>query len=304
MIAVALAGGGEPAVAWETGVLAGLADGGVDLRGAASIVGTSAGALVAARLAAGIDPREDAARILTTTAARATAAAPASDDLATAAPVLGPATDGAAAFAALAAAWESAGENTQERRRALGRLAIARSPGGEDAFVERIACRLPGDGWPAALRIVAVDADTGERVAFDARAGVPVARAVAASRAIPSLRPPVVVGRRRCVDGALGSTTNADVLADVPAELVLVITAVPVDPPPGGPERLWLAALRDEVAGLERARRRVVVVQASAAERAAMGPDPLSGATARAGLLAGRGRGRAIAAQISPRRAA
>jgi len=58
--AVVLAGGGERVVAWEIGVLAGFADAGLDLRGAVRIVGTSAGALVAARLAAGEDPRDEA----------------------------------------------------------------------------------------------------------------------------------------------------------------------------------------------------------------------------------------------------
>jgi NTE family protein len=311
VIAVALAGGGEPVAAWETGVLAGLADGAVDLRNAAAIVGTSAGALVAARLAAGVDPRDDAARILQRPAPAA--AAPASDRATTALATTAPATagaaparatDGAAAFAALAAAWQSAGATTQERRRAFGRLAIERSPGGEDALVERIAPQFADDAWPSALRVVAVDADTGDRVVFDARDRIPVARAVAASRAIPSLRPPISIGDRRFIDGALGSTTNADVLSEAPARLVLVLTAVPSDPPADGPERLWLAALRDEVATLERAGRPVVVVQASAEERTAMGPDPLSGATAGAALLAGRRSGRAIVAQIRPRRAA
>jgi NTE family protein len=58
---VVLAAGGERVVAWEVGVLAGLADAGLDPRGAEVVLGTSAGALVAARLAAGEDPRVDAA---------------------------------------------------------------------------------------------------------------------------------------------------------------------------------------------------------------------------------------------------
>jgi hypothetical protein len=68
-----------------------------------------------------------------------------------------------------------------------------------------------------------------------------------------------------------------------------------------GPARLWLAALRDEVAGLEHD---VVVIHASREDRAAMGPDPMSGATALLAVAAGRERGRAVAAQIRPRRAA
>jgi hypothetical protein len=54
--AIVLAGGGERLVAWQAGVLAGLAEGGLDPRRARTAVGTSAGALVAERLTAGTDP--------------------------------------------------------------------------------------------------------------------------------------------------------------------------------------------------------------------------------------------------------
>ena len=39
MIAVALSGGGERVVAWQVGVLAGLADSGLDLRWASAVLG-------------------------------------------------------------------------------------------------------------------------------------------------------------------------------------------------------------------------------------------------------------------------
>ncbi len=148
--------------------------------------------------------------------------------------------------------------------------------------------------------MAAIDALRGERVVFDAGSGVPLARAVAASRAVPMLRSPVDVGGRPFIDGALGSASNADVLAGVAVSLTIVVTPVPIEATEG-PERLWLAALRDEVAGLERA---VVVIHASPEDRAAMGPDPMSGAAAPAAVAAGRGRGLAVAAQIRPRRAA
>jgi NTE family protein len=165
--------------------------------------------------------------------------------------------------------------------------------------VASAASRLPGRGWPASLRVAAVDAQSGERVVFDAGSGVPLARAVAASRAVPLLRSPVDVGGRPYIDGALGSATNADALAGV-ASLVVVVMPVAADVAEGH-ERLWMDALRDEVAVLGRA---VAVVHASPEDLAAMGPDPMSGATAPAAVAAGRERGRAVAAQISPRRAA
>jgi NTE family protein len=279
--AVVLSGGGERVVAWQNGVLAGLADAGLDLRTATIAMGTSAGALVAARLAAGIDPRADARTI-------------------TPRPSLG----GVEAFDVLAGAWRAAGATTTQRRRAFGHVALARSPGGEDAFVASVARRFSHPAWPPALRVVAIDAQSGERVVFDRDAGVSPARAIAASRAIPTLFPPVTVGGRPFIDGALGSATNADALAGADVSLVLVITAVPAERVEHGPERSWQEALEDEVSVLESAGHRVVVVHPLAAERAAMGEDPMSGATADVAAAAGRRRGRSLARQISPRLAA
>ena len=206
MIAVALAGGGERVVAWEAGVLSGL-------RVRPDVVlGTSAGALVAARFAAGWAAQDEVA----------------------------PGPHPAEAFARLAAVWESAGKTLQARRRTLGRCAVAASPGGEEAFVARVAARVP-PLWPAGLQVAAIDADSGERVIFS---GGDVARAVAASRAVPGLLPPVTIDGRRYVDGALGSATNADVLH---GEVIIIA------PFGDGPvDRLWREALTSEVSALER----------------------------------------------------
>jgi NTE family protein len=178
------------------------------------------------------------------------------------------------------------------------------SPAGEEEFVARIARRLPSDAWPPALLVAAIDAERGERVVFDAGSDVALARAIAASRAIPTLLPPVTIGGRAFVDGALGSATNADALAGVDAARVLIVSAVPAVPDERGPDRFWREALDDEVASLERAGHEVVLVQATPAEREAMGEDPMSGAGADLAVAAGRRRGRQLAAQISPRRAA
>ena len=112
MISIALAGGGERVVAWEAGVISGL-------RVRPDVVlGTSAGALVAARFAAGWTPHDD----------------------------LVPGPHPAAAFEQLARIWEAAGATLQQRRRTLGRCALAASPGGEEAYVaaSRPVCRPHG----------------------------------------------------------------------------------------------------------------------------------------------------------------
>lgn len=269
--AVVLAGGGERVIAWEVGVLAGLADRGFDARRARVLLGTSAGAFVAARCAAG-DPRAAA-------------------DVLVAAPLAAlpePPSGAAEQFDRLAELWLSAGGGAAARR-AVARLAVARSPGGETAFVAGVAAGLRAGGWPAAVRAVAVDAATGNRTVLTAAAGVPLATAVAASQAVPLLRPPVGVGGRPHVDGAVGSATNADeLLGDVKDGAIDHVLVV--DPNGRGTrlDRLWGDALDEEVAALGDAGAAVTVVRAGHSDHAAMGPDPMSGAMASLAVTAGR----------------
>jgi NTE family protein len=61
--ALVLGGGGSVGIAWETGLAAGLAEDGIDLRLADKIVGTSAGSFVGAELAASRAPAELRARL-------------------------------------------------------------------------------------------------------------------------------------------------------------------------------------------------------------------------------------------------
>ncbi|WP_406505942.1 hypothetical protein [Streptomyces sp. NBC_01602] len=53
-IALVLGAGGVTGSAWETGILYGLAEAGVDLSTAGLIIGSSAGAVVGAQLASGL----------------------------------------------------------------------------------------------------------------------------------------------------------------------------------------------------------------------------------------------------------
>ena len=60
--AVVLGGGGPVGIAWETGLLAGFAEGGIDLAQADFILGTSAGSFVGAQLAMGRSPAKQIGR--------------------------------------------------------------------------------------------------------------------------------------------------------------------------------------------------------------------------------------------------
>lgn len=286
-LAIVLAGGGERAVAWELGVLAGLADAGLDPTGADLVVGTSAGALVGAYVAAGEAPVE-AAAALTYAQAAAGAAPPAGPDA-----NVEPTTDAQEAFGAAVGAWlGSAGLGFEEQRRRVG--AVAGATGADDEpHVAATAQRLTGVSWSEALTLVAVCADSGDRVALRAADGVPLERAVAASRAIPGLRPVVHCGGRRLMDGAVGSATNADLARS--ARRVVVVTPTPPDPAEHTLFSLWEAALAQELAMLDD----VVLIQAGPEDQEAMGADMLSGARASEAFEVGR---RSGAAALRPAR--
>src|SRR5690242_8794400 len=62
--ALVLGGGGAAGNAWEIGVIAGLADAGLDVTEADLIIGTSAGSTAAAQITSGTQPAELLASIL------------------------------------------------------------------------------------------------------------------------------------------------------------------------------------------------------------------------------------------------
>jgi NTE family protein len=283
---VVLAAGGERVVPWETGVLAGLADAGLDMRAAAAIVGTSAGAVVASRLALGVDQRAAADRI----AARGVPPAPTElvARAATALPRL------------LAIQAEASDLDTLARR--VGRFALDAPTLPEDAHVAAVTSRLPAADWPAALRVMTVDAETGELVRLDRRSGISLGRGVAAAQALPGVLPPVTVGDRRLMDAVVASGTNADAVPDVAQ--VFVITPAAAAPQPGTVDAALEAGLARERAALERAGVAVHAIRPDAAALAAMGELPFGIVDAVAAVRCGRRTGRAVAAQIRPSRAA
>ncbi|HEY6780413.1 MAG TPA: patatin-like phospholipase family protein [Thermoleophilaceae bacterium] len=272
-LALVLAGGGERAVAWELGVLAGLADAGLELGTAELVIGTSAGALAGAHIAAGADPFDTAAAICAHPTARPDRSLNADEPP-------GP------AFAEAVGAWLAAADaGHAEQRRRVGAVALE-GPQGDERLVAATKRRLPAVGWSEPLTLVAIDAERGERISLRQADGVPLERAVAASRAIPGLRPVISAAGRKLMDGAVGSATNADLAAGM--QRVAVVTATPAEAPPDSLFALWNAALESERVTLERAGSELLVVQAGPEDQEAMGFDMMSGARAPEAFEAGR----------------
>lgn len=195
--ALVLGSGGGTGVAWSCGVLRGLTDEGLDVAGADRVIGTSGGALVGARLALG-DPVD----LLT-------------DDL-LAAPRAARLEPVALARLLGAQLWPA----RQQAVRWLGRTA-RRAASGQAAFVASLGAGLTGRAWPGRLGVVVTALDTGRGMLIDARDGLPLDRAVAASCAVPGVFPPVRLGDGWFFDGGLRSPANADLAAGADRVLVL-----------------------------------------------------------------------------------
>ena len=190
--ALVLGGGGVTGVAWEIGLLHGLAERGLDLTTADLFVGTSAGSVVAAQLTGGTPVAELYERELADTSGDTNA-------VISSRVLLG---------FVLAALWP--GDRARGRAR-LGRAALKARTVPEAERRTAIAARVGRDEWPRArLLIPAVEATTGEVAVFDATSGVSLIDAVAASCAVPLVWPPMTVGGRRYVDGGVRSVANVD----------------------------------------------------------------------------------------------
>jgi NTE family protein len=267
--ALVLGGGGVAGIAWMTGLLAGLADAGDDVTSADVIIGTSAGATVAAQLGSGLALADLFARQAEPTMQSAEITAQV--DLAT--------------FGAEIGALLTGATSPEETLRRVGAYALQAQTVPESARRAVIESRLPSHDWPARdLRLTAVDAQTGDLRVFDARSGVPLADAVAASCAVPGIWPPVTIEGRRYVVGGVRSSDNADLAAG--AQRITVISPLGYDSPLPSP-----LPLRDVVARLRDAGSEVTVVGPDAASRAAIGVNPLDPATRTPAARAGRAQG-------------
>jgi NTE family protein len=98
-----------------------------------------------------------------------------------------------------------------EMRRAVGRFALEAATVSEPQRRAVIESRLPSQDWPVrALKLFAVDAESGEPRIFDSASGVGILDAVTASCAVPGVWPPTTIDGRRYIDGGVRSGTNAE----------------------------------------------------------------------------------------------
>jgi NTE family protein len=216
--ALVLSGGGSVGIAWEIGVAAGLARGGVDVRDADFITGTSAGSAVGAQLALGRDLDELVSR--QRDIGRRASESKASDSQASAGGGSS-ARQMAELFAVIAAAM-TRDASAEARRAEVGRFALAADSLPEDQFVASFRY-LKGQPWPTRFSCTAVDALTGEFAVWDAQAGVELDRAVASSCAVPGLFAPITINGRRYIDGGFRSGTNADLASGHDRVLVISV---------------------------------------------------------------------------------
>ena len=268
--ALVLGGGGVSGIGWETGMIAGLAERGIDLRAADRIIGTSAGSSVAAKLTSGVSVADAYAAQLAAPGNELSAKFGLRNILALLGPQLLPGDDAAIA-------------------RRIGRAALRAKTVPEADRRAVIAARVGNAGWPQAeLLITAIDAHTGVRRVFDKDSGVSLADAVAASCAVPTVWPPVTIGASRYIDGGSLSGTNTDLAAGCDTILVLAPIAMAL-------RKRWsvagqLAALGPGV--------RSLVLSPDAAAKQAMGRNSLDPAVRAAAAEAGRAQALTVAEQL------
>jgi NTE family protein len=294
--ALVLSGGGSVGIGWQTGLAAGLARGGVRLDEADFIVGTSAGSAVGAQLALGTDLEERVARYerpATGTSAAARTATAGS-----------PATGAADRMAGLLSAMNEAFANDDEvaGRRAIGKFALEADALPEEQFVAGFSY-LAGQGWPERYACTAVDAESGEFVVWDVKAGAPLDRAVASSCAVPGIFAPITINGRRYVDGGMRSGTNADLAKGHGVVLIISLMSPQrmAAAAPAGDARTarYLARIERELAILEDSGAQVQTIGPDEQAAAVMGMNLMDARLAPQAALEGLRQGEAMAAEVS-----
>ncbi len=276
--ALVLGGGGIAGIAWETGVLLGIADESLAaarlLLGSDVLVGTSAGSAVAAQIGSGTALAE----LYDRQVAESSAEIDPGVDIETITEMF------------LAALREPDSDPPRRRMQRIGAVAVATPTVAEAVRRDVIAQRLPSHDWPErALRITAIDVEAGELVVFQRDSGVGLVDAVAASCAVPGAWPPVTIDGRRYMDGGVASSVNVGVAGDCDAAVVLVPSGADTPSPFGAGPAAEIAAFPG----------RTLAVFADDESLTAFGRNPLDPRCRNPSARAGREQGRREAGAVA-----
>ena len=290
-LALVLGGGGAAGNAWEIGIIAGLAEAGLDMTEAADLViGTSSGATAAAQLRSGIPPAKLFASVLSPPVqpVRQNRERP-------------PALPMATVFERMRAI-SAAATSAADLQRAMGAFGLECDPVLESTAGQHrsvVAARLPRHEWPARpMIVVAVNAHTGELATFDRDSGVDLVDAVTAGTALPGSSPTININGTHYINGGVRSAENADLASGYANVVVLSPFGGRSGTLPEGqfeglrrpPE--WGMDLEGQVEALRKQGSRVEVITPDADSQAAMGTNQMDPATripsARAGFDQGK----------------
>ncbi len=279
--ALVLAGGGIAGIAWETGVLRGIADKSPAaarlLLDSDVLVGTSAGSAVTAQIGTG----STLEMLFDRQVAESSAEIESGVDVET---IIG------LFLATLGEPYDRALDRTRQQMQRIGAVALATETVPEPVRRQVIAQRLPSHDWSERdLRLTAIDVATGELVVFDRESGVELVDAVAASCAVPGAWPPVTIAGRRYMDGGIASSVNLGVAGDCDVAVVLVPSGADAPSPFGAGPAAEIAA----VAGT------TLAVFADDDSLAAFGPNPLDPRCRVGSAVAGRAQGRREAGAVA-----
>ena len=250
--ALVLGGGGVTGIAWQTGLIAGLAGLGIDLAAADVIIGTSAGSVVGTDIACG--PESEALY---------------QAQLAPAARARRPDRLGLHRQAALGRAYQPGPEARPGADRQVG------------AGCAHHARGRPAEGLrgPAARQRLALPRPEGDRggcadgefAVFDPPAAASLVDAVGASCAVPGIWPPVTIGESRFMDGGMRTVANADLAHGYERVVIVAPVAAGIG---------FMASPRRQAAALTAAGARVALVRP---DPAAVRPSGATCSTCRAG---------------------
>ena len=233
-----LGGGGIWFVAWQTGYLRRLEELGLQLGLADRLVGTSAGSIVASILAgeklAGFGRTVDLLTRAPGLLARMAASGP-----------LEPSCERALD------SFRDARDCDPQTLREIGFAALAARTPTAEVTARNFSVILRMRRWPSSrLHITCVDAFTGERIVVTRSAAVPLARAAAASSAVPGIFAPQPIQDRKCMDGGVAGTgVHLDLVAG--ARRALVISLVDGSEPELAWGTMTPETIRQEFADLQ-----------------------------------------------------